>query len=83
MNVFAVSEARDLGHGVTTPRTWMLRGRAHADIRVGDVVFFAAVRFVVESIHTYGRATDLLSTMMTGDLVVRLEGDDTEIFLIR
>jgi len=86
VNVFAVYEARWLGLDATPPveeRRWLLRGRAHVDVRVGDALSFGGRRVLVDSIRTYGRETDLLSKMMTGELTVRWDGDDAELYLTR
>lgn len=57
---------------------WSLRGRAYADVRVGDVLSVSAnssQTWRVEEIETYGRKTDLLSLMMTGTLIVSTTGE--------
>jgi hypothetical protein len=56
---------------------WSVRGRAYADVSVGDMLVTspdADQVFRVEQIMSYGRSTDLLSQMMTGTLI--LSGGD-------
>lgn len=58
------------------PRRWLVGGRAYSDISLGDCLVTSSLpnqELRVVKIATYGKSTDLLSTMMTGTLT--LEGD--------
>lgn len=84
--VFAVYDARWLGVEPSAPvgeRRWLLRGLAHVDVRVGEVLTFAGRQVVIEAITTYGRRTDLLSAAMTGDLIVRPVSAEIQLCLTR
>ncbi len=65
---FEIITARQEG-----PHKWIIAGRAHADIRSSDSLassWEGPPRLRVVGIVTYGRSTDLLSTMMTGTLTL-------------
>jgi hypothetical protein len=62
----------------------IVKGRAYLDILVGDVLYGENVneelieqcsKFVVEKITSYGKETPILSSVMTGNLL--LKGVDT------
>lgn len=84
-NCFEVVEV----HSVQTDKDeskksrWVLRGRAHVDLRIGDTFDFGQGQVKIECIHTYGQSTDLLSAMMTGELTVGWVGDTASLFLCR
>lgn len=51
---------------------WALRGRAYADVRVGDILTSSTHSgkiWRVEEIEAYGKKTNLISRMMTGILI--------------
>ena len=60
-------------------RRWSIAGRAYLDVNLGDTLDTSeegASEVTVVGIIAYGKATDLLSKMMTGTLIV--EGDSPE-----
>ncbi|SLK00928.1 hypothetical protein SAMN06272721_103198 [Arthrobacter sp. P2b] len=55
---------------------WCVAGRAYLDVNLGDALETSSTggaKVKVVGIVTYGRGTDLLSGMMTGELI--LEGE--------
>ncbi len=86
MNAFAIYEARWLGLEDSPPLRdgrWFFRGRAYLDIRMGDVVFLAGMRLVIEAITTNGKVTAVLRAGMTGNITVLCESEDTALYLTR
>jgi hypothetical protein len=55
---------------------WIVEGRAYADVKIGDLLSISSEcesYLRVIAISSYGKQTDLLSTMMTG--MLHLQGD--------
>jgi hypothetical protein len=86
MKVFEILEARWAGLDANTtaadPR-WVLKGRAHEDVGLGDTLMLGAAKVTVEAIRTYGKESDLLSRMMTGEIVVRWVEEESMFYLTR
>lgn len=84
--VFMVYEARLIGleskQAQRDPR-WLLQGRAYEDVKLGDSVTMGAAEGTVEEMRSYGRPLDVLSKMMTGELVVRWRDSDSPLSLSR
>lgn len=67
-----------------SPRRWSVGGRAYVDINLNDDLALSGKgdsRVRVVGIVTYGKNTDLLSTMMTGTLLVEGEIEGQPAFL--
>jgi hypothetical protein len=71
-SAFLVEEVRLIGDEL-----WLVRGRAYATVRVGDVLSALpqlasepARRFKVESLSIYNKTVDALTPMLTGDLTL-------------
>jgi hypothetical protein len=82
-NCFEVVEAQSVqaGRGESGNARWVLRGRAHVDLKIGDTLDFGQGQVKIESIRAYGKGADLLSAMMTGELTVGWVGGTTSLFL--
>jgi hypothetical protein len=82
---FQVDEAQWLGLAGGTPPDprWLLRGRAYAEVKVGDTFEFGTGKVTVEGIRTYGKEVEALDRMLTGELTVRWVGDEPSLFLSR
>ncbi|MBP8805258.1 MAG: hypothetical protein KBG48_09520 [Kofleriaceae bacterium] len=71
-----LEKAFDVVSVAATDGGWAVKGRAHLDVSVGDVLATCALgddsggRVKVAGLETYGRRVELLSKMMTGSIVV-------------
>lgn len=86
MNHFEIVEARWLGLNDKEPpfdARWIVRGRAHGDIKIGDSFAFGGGTVTVEEISTYGKPVEILSAGMTGDLTVRWPKNQSMLYLNR
>ena len=57
-----------------SPGSWLVDGRAYSDINLGDSLATSSSPYQelrVVGIVTYGKNTDMLSTMMTGTLALK------------
>ncbi len=79
-DAFAVGEVKHIKDD-----TWLVRGRAYEDLKIGDVVFAdvpgqdgsaEAFPFHIIAISTYGFDVDALYRVMTGDLTLRGQHGD-------
>lgn len=61
---------------------WLVRGRAWADIHVGDRLVLAGHQAVVESIASYGRECDELNAMVTGEVRLKLLGSGSRMLAL-
>lgn len=55
----------------------IVKGRAYIDIRVGDILYTKnndkeKISCSIEKMSSYGRETEVLSSMMTGDVTLKL-----------
>ena len=52
--------------------TWLVRGRAYQNLKVGDTVAIdKSNQFTITAISTYGKGVQVLNRMLTGDLTLR------------
>jgi hypothetical protein len=58
-------------------------GRACEDIKLGDRVTLGTEEGTVEEMRSYGRPLEVLSVMMTGELIVRCRDGDSPLRLSR
>jgi hypothetical protein len=71
-----LEKAFDVVSVEATDGGWAVKGRAHLDVSVGDILATGALgdnsggRVKVAGRETYGRRVALLSKMMTGTIVV-------------
>lgn len=84
MNAFLIAEAK--WRGLEQPNDnnearWIIRGRALVDIQVGTRLMFGDRLATVEVIQTYGKEIDILSSGMTGELLIRWETGGSWIYL--
>ena len=69
--VFDVHEVRLLDPHKMNLQRWLVRGRALVEVRVGDTLILAGKSVEIESLSSYGKACEVLSAMMTGEITVR------------
>lgn len=75
-DVFAVEDFLPVGGN-----TWLVRGRAYEDLKVGDTVAVidesktpsikTSFQFIITAISTYGKEVQELNRMLTGELILR------------
>ena len=86
MKVFEIDEARRAGldsRFAPLDSRWVLTGRAYENVKLGDRLLLGGADATVEGIRTYGKGTDSLRKMLTGELLVRWSRVETVFHLTR